>query len=165
MNSSAMIDVTGQRSAPKVSPLVAVVTTVGLLGALAACSGNRARPSLLPRVTTITQVTRDAASKTSLLSDDSHLYVTEWSAGHQVITRLSLQGSDRTIIPSPFSGLRALDLSSDHTQLLVSPSGLGDNEFWTVPAAAGSPQRVGDLTGRDASWSDDGRQHYLEQGV
>jgi Tol biopolymer transport system component len=164
MISSAMIDVTSPGSAPKVASLVTIVTTVGLVCVLAACSGNRSHPSLLPRLTSITQVTRDGASKTSLLSDDSHLYVTEWAAGHQVIIRLSLQGSDQTTIPSPFPDLRALDLSSDHTHLLVSPRGLGDNEFWTVPAAAGSPQRVGDFTGRDASWSDDGRHITLSKG-
>jgi Tol biopolymer transport system component len=117
-------------------------------------------------VTSVTQVTHDGFSKINLLSDDSHVYVTEWPAAHHVIAKVSLQGSDRSIVPSPFSNLQALDLSPDRTKLLVSPiqGGSGDNEFWTLPIASGSPERVGNLTGRDATWSGDGQHLAFGKG-
>src|SRR5207302_3626854 len=84
----------------------------------------------LPRVTSVTQITHDGFSKTSLLSDDSHLYVSESPAARHVIARVSLDNSDRTVIRSAFSDLQALDVSADHTKLLVSPvrGGSSDNE-------------------------------------
>jgi Tol biopolymer transport system component len=83
-----------------------------------------------------------------------------------VIAKVSLQHSDRSLVSSPFSNLQALDLSPDHVRLLVAPiqGGPGDNEFWTVPVESGSPERVGSLTGRDATWSADGRQLAFGKG-
>jgi len=90
-------------------------------------------------VTSVAQVTHDGLSKTNLLSDDSNLYVTEWPAAHHVIAKVSLQHFDRSIVSSPFSNLEGLDLSHDHTKLLVSPiqGGSVDNEFWTLPLGVG----------------------------
>ena len=120
----------------------------------------------LPRVTSIAQVTHDGFAKTNLLSDDSNLYVTEWTAGRHVIAKVSLKHADRSLVSSPFSNLQAFDLSPDHARLLVAPvqGGAGDNEFWTSPVETGSPERVGGLTGRDAAWSADGRQLAFGKG-
>ena len=120
----------------------------------------------LPKVTSIAQITHDGFAKTNLLSDDSSLYVTEWTAGRHVIAKVSLKHSDRSIVSSPFSNLQAFDLSPDHARLLVAPvqGGAGDNEFWTAPVESGSPHRVGSLTGRDATWSADGRQLAFGKG-
>ena len=98
----------------------------------------------LPRVTSVTQITHDGFSKTSLLSDDSHLYVSESPAARHVIARVSLDNSDRSLIPTTFPDLQALDVSPDHAQLLVSPvrGGSSDNEFWTLPIDNGSPVRL-----------------------
>src|SRR6266571_1409010 len=151
----------------KMSSFLAILTLVGIVAA-AAFSRDRAQESAaaLPRVTSITQVTHDGFSKTSLLSDDSYLYVTESPAARHVIAKVSLHNSDRTVIRTAFSDLQALDVSADHTKLLVSPvrGGSSDNEFWTLPIDNGSPVRVGKLTGRDASWSMDGQQLAFGKG-
>src|SRR6266567_1605153 len=149
-------------------PLLLAIASVGLI-ALAGAFSARARGSASmasPRVTSITQITHDGFRKTNLLADDSQLYVTELPAAHRVIAKVSLPGSDRSLMPSPFSNLQALDLSPDHTKLLVAPikSGSTDDEFWTLPVATGSPERIGDLTGRDASWSKDGQQLVFAKG-
>ncbi len=149
-------------SALKISSFLAVLTLVGIVALAAAFPGNHVRGSAvaLPRVTSVTQITHDGFSKTSLLSDDSHLYVSESPAAHHVIARVSLNNSDRTLVRSTFSDLEALDVSADHTKLLVSPvrGGSSDNEFWTLSIDTGSPMRVGKLSGRDAAWSLDGQQ-------
>ena len=118
-----------------------------------------------PGVTTVTQITRDGVSKTNLLSDDTNLYVTELPAANHVVARVSLSGVNRSVISGAFPNMQALDLSSDRSTLLVSPiQGGGDSEFWTLPVNAGSPKRVGDLTGRDATWSGDGLHLAFSKG-
>jgi len=124
-----------------------------------------------PRVTEIKQVTHDGYDKTGLVAGNSQVYVTELSAANRVIAKVSVRSSIRTLVSSAaakssFSNLQALDLSSDHTRLLVSSkrAGSGDSEFWILPAAGGTPVRVGNLTGRDASWSADGTELVYSKG-
>jgi len=152
----------------KIPLSLAIVTVVGVIALAGAFPGSRVRGAASlasPRVTSITQITHDGFRKTNLLADDSQLYVTEVPASHRVIARVTLPGSDRSLVPSPFSSLQALDLSPDHTKLLVSPiQGGGDDEFWTLPVAAGSPERVGNLAGRDAAWSSDGQHLVFSKG-
>jgi len=156
-------------SAFKIPLLLTLVTLAGIVALVGVFPGSRVRGAAsvaAPRVTSITQITHDGFRKTNLLADDSQLYVTELPAAHRVIAKVSLPGSDRSLVPSPFSNLQALDLSPDHTKLLVAPikAGSTDDEFWTLPVATGSPERIGDLKGRDASWSKDGQQLVFAKG-
>jgi len=152
----------------EISSFLAILILTGVAAIAVAFSANQARGSALalPKVTSITKITHDGITKTNLLSDDSNLYVTEWPAARHVIAKVSLQRSDRSLISSPFSNLQALDLSPDHSRLLVSPmqGGSVDNEFWTLPVGSGSPERVGNLTGRDATWSVDGQHLVFGKG-
>jgi Tol biopolymer transport system component len=118
-----------------------------------------------PRVTAITQVTHDGYRKENLLAGDSQLFLTELPESNRVIAKVQLPGSNRTVLTSPFTSLQALDLSPDHSKLLISSrSTSGEYEFWTLPVAKGSPQRVGDLKGRDAAWSADGKLLVFANG-
>jgi len=112
-----------------------------------------------PRLTAITQITHDGYRKANLLSDDSHLFVTELPASSRVITQLMLRSADRSTLISPFSSLQALDVSPDQSKLLVSstPKGSGESELWTWPVSSGDPVRLEGLSARDASWSADGK--------
>lgn len=119
-----------------------------------------------PRVTAITQITHDGYRKSNLLADDSQLYVTELPASKRVIAKVTLPGSERSVVQSALPNLQALDLSADHSKLLVSwkSTTSGENEFWTLPVPTGIPERIGDLNGRDASWSSDGKQLAFSKG-
>jgi Tol biopolymer transport system component len=111
-----------------------------------------------PKVTAVLQVTHDGTSKANLLSDDSDLYISESEAAGHVVAKLSLQSAQRTTLPTAFPNLQALDISADRTKLLVSHQGsTGENEFWALPISTGTPQRLADLTGRDATWSPDNK--------
>ena len=146
---------------------LALATIVGMVVLAGTYQGNLrgAATGPAPRVTAIRQVTNDGVRKTNLLADDSQLFVTELPASNRVIARVSLPGSNRSLVSSSLKSMQALDLSPDHSKLLVSSkSTSGDSEFWTVPVAAGAPQRVGDLNGRDASWSADGKQLVFVKG-
>lgn len=113
-----------------------------------------------PRVTAITQITHDGYRKANLLSDDLHLFLTELPASRRVITQLTLAGADRSVLINPFSSLQALDISADHSKLLASSTSKdsGESELWILPVSNGDPVRLGSLSGRDASWSADGKQ-------
>ncbi len=157
----------GKQSGNKISVYVAPLAILGLIAAGAICMRARGSASVpSPRVTTITQITHDGFRKTNLLADDTQLYVTELPASQRVIAKVSLAHSDRSLVPSPFPNLQALDLSPDHTKLLVAPiqAGSSEDEFWTLPVAAGSAQRIGNLAGRDAAWSADGQHLVFSKG-
>jgi len=144
-----------------------VFSTGMLLALVAAAPAARGSdlPSPSPKVVSVTEATHDGISKINLLSDGSHLYLTEWPAA-QVIAKLSLEGANRSVVASPFSNVRLVDLSPDGTKLLVSAiqPGSRGNEFWTLPVGVGSPEKLGDLTGRDAAWSMDGKQIVFGKG-
>lgn len=172
----------GKVSALKGTLFLGVLTLVGMIAVAGIFPGSRARGAASvaePRVTLITQITRDGFRKTNLLAGDSQLFVTELPGTHRVIAKVSLTDSskptsDRSLVASPFSNLQALDLSPDRTQLLVAPiragsssgssSGSSGDEFWTLPLAKGSPERIGDLSGRDAAWSSDGQHLVFSKG-
>ena len=118
-----------------------------------------------PHVTAITQVTHDGYRKDNLLAGDSQIYVTEMPESNRVVAKVTLPDSSRSMVSSPFSSMQALDLSADHSKLLVSAKKeSGDNELWIVPVSSGSPERVGSLNGRDASWSADGKSLVYAKG-
>jgi Tol biopolymer transport system component len=128
--------------------------------------GRGAGTGPAPRVTAIKQITRDGYPKTNLVADGSELFVNESLALDRVIAKVTLSGSGRSLVPSPFTSLQALDMSPDHSRLLVSSQSKtsGENEFWTLPLASGNPERIGRLSGRDASWSSDGKRLAFAQG-
>lgn len=152
----------------KVRLFLAALTIVGMIVLAGTYQGNlvRGAASPTPRVTAITQVTHDGYRKTNLLASDSQLFVTELPANNRVIARVTLPGSERSVMPGPSASLQALDLSSDHSKLLISSKSKtsAETEFWPLPLMAGSPKKIGDLSGRDASWSADGNLIVFARG-
>jgi len=88
-----------------------VFSTGMLLALVAAAPAARGSdlPSPSPKVVSVTEATHDGISKINLLSDGSHLYLTEWPAA-QVIAKLSLEGANRSVVASPFSNVPAATL-------------------------------------------------------
>ena len=114
-------------------------------------------PVAAPAVSSVKQFTHDGITKTNLVSDESHLYVTEWVAARHVVIKYSIDGADHAAVPSTFNDFQANDISPDHSSLLITPmQGSADTELWSLPLNAGPPHRIGELAGRDASWSADG---------
>jgi len=118
-----------------------------------------------PQVTAVLQITHDGISKSDLVSDESDLYVTESPASGHVVAKLSLRTAERIVLPAGFPDAQAMDISADRTRLLVSHQGtMGESEFWSVPIAGGTPQRLGDVTGRYATWSRDNKHLAFVKG-
>jgi Tol biopolymer transport system component len=144
--------------------LSAIVTFGSITGAAVLSRGSDL-PISSPQLISVKAATSDGISKINLLSDDSHLYITEQPA-EQVIATVSLAGLNRSVLTSSLSNVRVLDLSPDRSKLLVSAiqGGSGENEFWTITVATGFPERVGNFTGRDAAWSADGQNMTFSKG-
>jgi hypothetical protein len=49
----------------------------------------------------------------------------------------------------PDERLAAVDISPDHSALLVAPiqGGASNNQFWTLPVNSGTPHKLGELAG------------------
>jgi len=125
-------------------------------------------PGTPPRVLATTQLTEDGVPKAGprmlgLLTDGSRLYFTEskgaWS---WFLVQASVTGGETSPISTPFPSILAMDISPDHSRLLVGNLlGLaewGAAEFWALPLPSGPPRRIGDVTGHAGAWSPDGRQ-------
>jgi Tol biopolymer transport system component len=106
------------------------------------------------------QVTHDGLTKTGVFSDGSYLYVSESSAGHQVISKIVPGTGERSVIATPFAETRALDVSPDHATLLASPvkAGIRSHELWAIPLRSNEPQRLGEIAADDGAWSPDGEK-------
>ena len=80
--------------------------------------------------------------------------------------RSRLRGGEVAAVSTPLLNVNPIDISPDHSQLLVG-SFVGtepEAPLWIVPLPAGSPRRLGDITGHDGAFSPDGRQLLFANG-
>jgi serine/threonine protein kinase/Tol biopolymer transport system component len=119
-----------------------------------------------PKVLATTQLTHDTIPKVSVLTDGSRLYITETSGGNQLLVEASSVGGQTSAIPSPLNNVGLLDVSPDHTQLLVVSLRGTETEFpyWALPLPSGAPRRLADVVGHTGAWSPDGRKLAFAKG-
>ncbi|MGB7727018.1 MAG: protein kinase [Candidatus Acidiferrum sp.] len=117
-------------------------------------------PQTPPRVLATTQLTKDGVPKNRVLTDGSRLYIGESKGPSQFLAQAAVTGGETSPIPTPFPAVRLLDISPDHSQLLVANIyGFEAREFWALPLPSGPPRRIADVTGYNSGkWSPDGRQ-------
>src|SRR5450631_669189 len=116
-----------------------------------------------PRVTGTTQITHDGVIKCCLVTDGSRIYFDQNLArqvgyGYPVLAQVSAAGGESSVISTPIRDPVILDISSDPSQLLVRTNDDKETPYWILPLPTGSPRRLGNLVGIDASWSPDRRQ-------
>ena len=124
------------------------------------------RPTLPPpRITGYTQITHDGLQKDFLgqatdtvLTDGPRLFLQENINERFVIAQVSATGGETVPIATPFANVTPLNLSPDKSELLVgSFTGAElDQRIWALPVLGGSPRRVTDLLGWDATWLPNG---------
>ena len=129
-----------------------------------------ARPLPSPKVLKYTQLTKDARRKLSppdslagMVTDGARLYFLEIAGGEAItLAEVSTSGGETALVPTPFSNVALWDIAPDRSQLLVSSfSGLEPElSLWTLPLPAGTPRRLGEVVGHEASWSPD-QQHIV----
>jgi eukaryotic-like serine/threonine-protein kinase len=123
-------------------------------------------PPAAPRVLATTQLTEDGVRKRGLLTDGSRLYFFENKSAGVFLVQASVAGGETSPTPIPFHDTFMLDISPDHSRLLVA-NFLGQwvaSELWVLPLPSGPPRRIGDVTGNAGSWSPDGRQLVFAKG-
>ncbi len=120
------------------------------------------RPTLpAPSVSSYTQLTNDAVSKSLIGTDGSRLYLLDANAG---AAQMSVNGGSLEAVPRPAALEGRLGISSvspDGSRLLViQMSGLSGAPvpLWAVPTLGGSPVRLGDIEGIGGAWSPDGEK-------
>jgi DNA-binding winged helix-turn-helix (wHTH) protein len=112
----------------------------------------------LPKITATAQLTSDGREKDLRLATDGlRVYFSELVDGHWTAAAVSISGGQTIPIPTPFKDAVLMGLSPDLSDLLVGEGGpLEEMPLWRVPILGGSPRRLGNITGHDASWSPDG---------
>jgi Tol biopolymer transport system component len=134
------------------------------------------RPSLPPRVIGYLQVTDDGRAKAYLnnarpiiVTDGSRIYFTETATGpmRSALYQVSQLGGETSAVPTDLrENVDIGDISPDGSQLFlqsfVSPE--PEMRLWTLHATGGAPRRLGDLQGRDPTWSSDGQMIAYAKG-
>ena len=88
------------------------------------------QPQTPPRVLATTQLTKDGVPKSKVLTDGSRLYIGESIGTTRFLVQVAVMGGETSLIPTPFPAVGVMDISADHSQLLVGnfvgnePSGL-----------------------------------------
>jgi len=120
-----------------------------------------------PKILATTQLTHDSIPKASLLTDGSRLYITETSGGNSSLVQASSACGETSAIRTPFANVGLLDISPDHTQLLVVNFTGTETEapFWALPLPSGTPRRLADVSGHAGAWSRDGRKLVFAKGA
>jgi Tol biopolymer transport system component len=148
--------------------LLAIGAIVGLI--LAFVLVRFLIPVAPPRVTGFTQITHDGKGGCCGVTDGSRIYTNRFPTDFDTsLAQVSVNGGEVLESPSPIKASRIMDISPDHSQLLIASGGaIGMNNFlWTVPLPAGSPRRLGSFTADaqcGARWSHDGQSLVFGRG-
>ena len=112
-----------------------------------------------------TQLTKDGVMKSTVFTDGSRLYIDENQATRRFLVQAAVTGGETSPISTPFPAPGLMDISPDHSQLLVGNFvGNEPTEFWALPLPSGPPRRIADVTGYAGKWSPDGRQLVFSKG-
>jgi eukaryotic-like serine/threonine-protein kinase len=122
-----------------------------------------------PTVLDYTQVSNDGLLKVGylgdapLVTDGTRLFMSETGgsggSGTISLAQVPVIGGDTLQVPSSVVNPYILDISSDHSRLLVQGliGGPLEGPLWALPTVGGSASRIGDILGHDGSWSPDGK--------
>jgi len=144
---------------------LAVLSAVFVILAIIATFVWLRLPQTPPRVLATTKLTKDGVPKHGVLTDGARLYIEEDQATRRFVVQAALTGGETSPIPTPFPAVGLLDISPDHSQLLVGNFvGNESTEFWALPLPSGPLRRIADVTGDAGKWSPDGRQLVFTKG-
>jgi serine/threonine protein kinase len=112
-----------------------------------------------PRITGSRQITSDGLPKLTLVTDGNRIFFTENPPSHFSVTQVSAGGGDTAPLDVPIDNPVIADISPEGSQLLLTQPRFdgGDSPYWVMPVPAGSPRRLGEVAGHDATWTPEGK--------
>jgi Tol biopolymer transport system component/DNA-binding winged helix-turn-helix (wHTH) protein len=133
---------------------------VALAVAIAAVLVWRHWPVSQPEVLRITALTHTGkvAPGSKIVTDGTRVYFVAEQEGKWQLLETSVKGGSAEKVAGPFESTEVLDISPDHSQLLIAPFSRSREEepLWIWPAHGGAPHRLGDVTATEAVWSPTG---------
>ncbi|HXU37882.1 MAG TPA: winged helix-turn-helix domain-containing protein [Blastocatellia bacterium] len=123
--------------------------------------GSKQLPPL--RVSHAFPITNDGHAKTNpIVTDGLRLYFSELVDGNKLLFQMVNTGGEMEKIPVPFANSVLVDISPDHTELLLGNEATIETEMrlWVMKVSGGSPRPLGDLRGHAGAWSPD-RRHIV----
>ena len=141
----------------------------GLLVVAAGLLALLTRPAPEPKASNYVQLTHDGHPKNLVGTDGLRLYLGAFGDRDNAslgIMQISTSGGEPERLRVESDTLLPLDVSPDGAKILAEEiPRVGDSgQLFTLPILGGSPHRLGDLVGRDAAWSPDGRMLVYADG-
>ena len=113
-----------------------------------------------PRLGDTKPITNDGFRKSAMVSDGNRVYFNEQTSAAFEIAQVSSVGGETANIGSLGT---VVDVIPEQSELLLSGAGQFDGFFWRMPVPAGSPRKIGDLTGRGALWAPNGKLLFTKK--
>jgi Tol biopolymer transport system component/predicted Ser/Thr protein kinase len=114
-----------------------------------------------PKLGTAKPITNDGFPKNSTVTDGSRIYFNELTPAGFIVAQASGAGGDTAKIDvPPNAGVN--DVSPEQSELLLCDAGQFDGSFWLMPVPAGSPRKLGELTGRQGVWAPNGKLFFAK---
>ena len=111
-----------------------------------------------PRILAPKQITNDRLPKSDLVTDGNRIYFNEALPGSLAVAQVASSGGETVTLNVPFPNALVADVAPDGSELLmVQAINFGGSPYWSVPVPAGSPRRLGDITGLGGRWAPDGK--------
>jgi Tol biopolymer transport system component/DNA-binding winged helix-turn-helix (wHTH) protein len=126
-----------------------------------------ARPLPPPRILGYTQITHDGLRKGGIVTDGERLYFHQLQGNRFGSAQVSVSGGESSALTIPFTNSFITDIAADGSAVLVA-SFKGTNDYpslWSVPLPTGSPQRLSDISGTTANWSNDRSKLVFASGT
>jgi len=139
----------------------AAIASLLVAGAIGAFLVWVRSPALLPRITSITQITSDGLSKNGLVTDGDRIYFNEISSDHYVVAQVSSAGGSTSILDSSTPGWLTVSVTPDGSELLVvSYKPVAGSSLSIMPLPAGSIRPLG-VPATDGRWGPDGKLYFV----
>jgi Tol biopolymer transport system component len=92
-----------------------------------------------------------------MVTDGNRIYFTENPPSRFTIAQVASGGGETAPVEVPFPNPIVFDVSSEQSELLLTQNSPLQSVFWSMPVPAGSPRRLGEVTGHDPIWAPNGK--------
>ena len=107
-----------------------------------------------PRIVGVKQLTNDGLPKITMVTDGNRIYFTENPPSRYTLAQVSVNGGEAAPIETPLDSPVVTSVSLERSELLISEANFfGRSPSWALPVPAGSPRRLGAISGFGTIWA------------